>query len=157
LRLRLITVGKRMPEWVDAAFEDYRRRLRAPWALALTEVTAAPRRAGDDAVVRAKAAEADAILAQLTARDAVICLDEHGNELTTLELVRWLREQQVSGQDLAFIIGGADGLHERVLARAQLRWSLSRLTFAHGLCRVVLIEQLYRAICVINGHPYHRG
>ena len=75
---------------------------------------------------------------------------------STLELSHWLEQRRASGQDLAFIIGGPDGLAEEVLARGHLRWSLSRLTLPHGLVRVVLAEQLYRAATLLAGHPYHR-
>ena len=156
MRLRVIAVGTRMPGWVDAAVEDYRRRLRAPWQLTLTELAPARRAAGGQAIVRAKAAEAKALLAQLSERDYVVALDEHGREQSTLELARWLRAREAGGQDLVFLIGGPDGLAPELLARGQLTWSLSRLTLAHGLARVVLIEQLYRAVSVLTGHPYHR-
>jgi len=102
------------------------------------------------------AAEAQRILALLAPRDFVVALDEHGAERTTLELSHWLEQRRASGQDLAFIIGGPDGLSEEVLARGHFRWSLSRLTLPHGLVRVVLAEQIYRAATLLAGHPYHR-
>lgn len=154
--MRVIAVGTRMPGWVDAACEDYRRRLRPPWRLTLTELPAARRGEGADAGARARAAEGRQILAQLAERERLVPLDEQGSELSTEELASWLRSQQVSGEPLTFVIGGADGLDATVLARAQRRWSLSRLTLPHGLARVVLVEQLYRATSLIAGHPYHR-
>ena len=156
MRLRVIAVGTRMPPWVDAAFADYNRRLRAPWQVTLIELPPARRGEGSNAEMLAKAAEARRILALLTPRDFVVSLDEHGSEPTTLEMARWLEVRRTAGQDLAFIIGGPDGFAEQVLARAQWQWSLSRLTLPHGLARVVLIEQLYRAAMVLAGHPYHR-
>lgn len=155
--MRLIAVGTRMPEWVDAACEDYRRRLRPPWRLTLVELPAARRGEGADAGARARASEGRQILAQLSERERVFPLDEQGSELSTAELAAWLRSQQSGGADLAFIIGGADGLDSAVLARGERRWSLSRLTLPHGLARVVLMEQLYRAASLIGGHPYHRA
>jgi 23S rRNA (pseudouridine1915-N3)-methyltransferase len=101
-------------------------------------------------------AEAQRILSLLAPRDFVVALDEHGSERTTLELSHWLEQRRASGQDLAFIIGGPDGLSEEVLARGHFRWSLSRLTLPHGLARVVLAEQIYRAATLLAGHPYHR-
>ncbi|MGH8143506.1 MAG: 23S rRNA (pseudouridine(1915)-N(3))-methyltransferase RlmH [Steroidobacteraceae bacterium] len=159
MRLRVIAVGTRMPAWVDAAFEDYARRLRVPWRLTLTEVAPARRRCGIDAAAgarMAKAAEAKQILALLTARDFIVPLDERAAEPTTRELASWLTLRRAEGQDLAFIIGGPDGLADEVFARGQWRWSLSRLTLPHALARVVLVEQLYRAASVLAGHPYHR-
>ncbi len=155
--MRVIAVGTRMPAWVDAACEDYRRRLRPPWRLTLTELPASRRGDAADAAARARAAEGRQILAQLSERETLVPLDEHGSELSTAELARWLREQQGTGTELVFIIGGADGLDAAVLARAHRRWSLSQLTLPHGLARVVLIEQLYRAASLIAGHPYHRA
>jgi 23S rRNA (pseudouridine1915-N3)-methyltransferase len=157
MRLRLIAVGTRMPHWVDAAYEDYARRLRRPWSLTLTQIAPAYRREGAKAAQEAKAAEARRILALLSTRDCVVPLDEHASEPSTLELVHWLDQRRAAGQDLAFIIGGPDGLADEVLARAHFRWSLSRLTLPHALARVVLVEQLYRAAMVLSGHPYHRG
>lgn len=146
-----------MPDWVDAACEDYRRRVRPPWRLTLLELPAARRGEGSDALARARAAEGRQILAQLGERERVIPLDEQGGGWSTAELAAWLRSQQVSGSELAFIIGGADGLDSAVLARGERRWSLSRLTLPHGLARVVLMEQLYRVTSLIGGHPYHRA
>ena len=155
MRLCVIAVGSRMPGWVDAAFEDYARRLRAPLEVQLKQLSAARRSAATPAR-QAMAEEGRRILAVLAPRDHVVALDERGTQFSTSELARWLEERRRSGQNLACVIGGADGLAPAVLARAQRRWSLSRLTLPHGLVRVVLIEQLYRATTLLAGHPYHR-
>jgi 23S rRNA (pseudouridine1915-N3)-methyltransferase len=157
MRLRLIAVGTRMPHWVDAAYQDYARRLRRPWALTLTQVAPAHRHQGARAALEAKATEARRILALLSPRDCVVPLDEHAPEPTTLELVQWLEQRRSGGQDLVFVIGGPDGLGEEVLARSQFRWALTRLTLPHALARVLLVEQLYRAASIIERHPYHRA
>jgi 23S rRNA (pseudouridine1915-N3)-methyltransferase len=156
MRLRLIAIGTRMPDWVDTAFSEYWRRMRGMWKLELIELATASRRPGGAAALVAMSAEAQRILALLAPRDFVVALDEHGTERTTLELSHWLEQRRASGQDLAFIIGGPDGLSEEVLARGHFRWSLSRLTLPHGLARVVLAEQIYRAATLLAGHPYHR-
>jgi 23S rRNA (pseudouridine1915-N3)-methyltransferase len=155
--MRVIAVGTRMPDWVDAACEDYRRRLRPPWRLTLLELPATPRGEGVDAGARARLTEGRRILAQLSERERVVPLDEQGSELSTAELAAWLRGLQAGGDGLAFIVGGADGLDRAVLSRGERRWSLSRLTLPHGLARVLLMEQLYRAASLIGGHPYHRA
>jgi len=155
--MRLIAIGTRMPDWVDAAFEEYARRLRGSWELKLTELAPARRDPGSGQDAQARGAEAARILELLAPRDYVVALDEHGSEPTTIELAGWLEERRGGGQPLTFIIGGADGLDPAVLARAQYRWALSRLTLPHALVRVVLAEQLYRASTVIGGHPYHRS
>jgi 23S rRNA (pseudouridine1915-N3)-methyltransferase len=156
MRLRLIAVGTRMPEWVDSGFSDYWRRLRGSWKLELIELPTASRRESGGEGIAARNGEARRIQTLLTPRDFVVALDERGEQRSTLELGRWLEERRGSGQDLAFIIGGPDGLAEEVLARAQWRWSLSRLTLPHALARVVLAEQVYRAAMLLAGHPYHR-
>lgn len=145
-----------MPDWVDAAFSDYWRRMRALWKLELIELPVASRRESGGATQTAKSAEAKRLTALLSPRDFVVTLDEHGTQKSTVELSLWLEQRRASGKDLAFIIGGPDGLAEEVLARAHLRWSLSRMTLPHGLVRVLLAEQIYRATMVLSGHPYHR-
>jgi 23S rRNA (pseudouridine1915-N3)-methyltransferase len=156
MRLRLIAIGTRMPDWVDAAFSDYWRRMRGLWKLELIELPTASRRHSGGATLAAMSAEAQRILSVLAPRDFVVALDERGLERTTVEMSHWLEQRRASGQDLAFVIGGPDGLSEEVLARGHLRWSLSRLTLPHGLVRVVLAEQIYRAATLLAGHPYHR-
>jgi 23S rRNA (pseudouridine1915-N3)-methyltransferase len=155
MRLRVIAVGTRMSEWVQAAFSDYTRRLRGADALELVEVPVA-RRSGAGDAPRAMAAEAQRILGLLGAREYAVALDERGRSFTTLQLADWLAERRQEGAPVSFIIGGPDGLDPAVLQRAQLRWSLSTLTFPHALVRVLLAEQLYRASTVLAGHPYHR-
>jgi 23S rRNA (pseudouridine1915-N3)-methyltransferase len=156
MRLRVIAIGTRMPDWVDTAFSDYWRRMRGTWKLELIELATASRGHAGAAALVAMSAEAQRILALLAPRDFVVALDEHGTERSTLEVSQWLEQRRASGQDLAFIIGGPDGLSEEVLARGHFRWSLSRLTLPHGLARVVLAEQIYRATTLLAGHPYHR-
>lgn len=155
MRLRVIAVGTRMSAWVLAAFADYTRRLRGADALELVEVPVA-RRNGSGDTVRAIAIEAQRILALLEPREYAVALDERGRSFTTLQLADWLAGRRQAGEPVSFIIGGPDGLGAQVLARAQLRWSLSALTFPHTLVRVLLAEQLYRASTVLAGHPYHR-
>jgi len=145
-----------MPEWVDAAFEDYARRLSGSWKLELKALSPASRRDAG-ASHAAKALEGTKILALLSARDVVVPLDERGDQLSTLELARWLEQLRAEGQDLTFVIGGPDGLSQQVLARGRRLWCLSRLTLPHALVRVVLAEQIYRASTVLAGHPYHRA
>jgi 23S rRNA (pseudouridine1915-N3)-methyltransferase len=155
MRVRVIAVGTRMSAWVDAAFDDYARRLRGADAIELVEIPVARRqRAGDaaSAIMR----ETERILAALQPRDYVVVLDERGRSFSTLQLSAWLAERRTHGAPLSFVIGGPDGLGAQVSARAQLRWSLSALTFPHALVRVLLAEQLYRASTVLAGHPYHR-
>ena len=155
MRVRVIAVGERMPRWVDEVFADYAKRLPAALKPALTQIPAGHRSAGRGAP-EAMRVEGERILAALAPRDFVIALDEHGREFTTREFAAWLKTRMQDGRDLAFLIGGPDGHAPEVLARADLKWSLSQLTLPHALVRVVLGEQLYRAHTVLSGHPYHR-
>jgi 23S rRNA (pseudouridine1915-N3)-methyltransferase len=154
MRLRVIAIGTRMPSWARSACAEYLQRLRAGLSLELQEIETASRRGGG--APRAIAREGERLLAALAPRDYVIALDERGRELTTQELALWLKARQQQGEDLAFVVGGPDGLAPAVLARSNFRLALSRLTLPHALARVLLTEQLYRAHCILANHPYHR-
>jgi len=154
MRVRVIAIGTRMPTWVRSACDEYLRRLRGGLAVALTEIEPATRRAGGAG--QAVAREGERLLAALLPSDHVIVLDEHGRELTTRELAGWLGSRMQQGEDLAFLIGGPDGLAAGVRSRSDLTLALSRLTLPHALARVLLCEQLYRAHCILANHPYHR-
>jgi 23S rRNA (pseudouridine1915-N3)-methyltransferase len=156
MRVRVIAVGTRMSAWVDAAWQDYSKRLRSTMPLELVELPTASRKDSGTAL-KAKTTEAMRILGALASREHVVALDEHGKAMSTVELSRWLEEQRRSGLDLAFVIGGPDGLSDEVFKRSQQRWSLSQLTLPHGMVRVLLAEQLYRASTILSGHPYHRA
>ena len=156
MRATLIAVGSRQPRWVDEAYDEYARRLRGWLPLELVELdTAARGKAGDAA--RARAGEARAMLAAAQERGHLVALDEHGRQLTTLQLAQWLDKRRHMGEDLCFVIGGPDGLDPAVLQASGDCWSLSPLTLPHGLARVLLAEQLYRASSLLAGHPYHRA
>jgi 23S rRNA (pseudouridine1915-N3)-methyltransferase len=155
MRVRLIAVGTRPPGWVRDACEDYITRLGSRLPVSITEIATGRRSAGEPPA-RAVAREGERVLAALGRGGYLIALDERGTELSTRELAAWLKTRMQEGEDLAFVIGGPDGLAPEVLARSKLRWSLSRLTLPHALVRVLLAEQLYRAHSLLAGHPYHR-
>lgn len=155
MRVRVIAVGSRLPRWVRAGVDDYAGRLGPALKLTVVEVEPGTRRPGTPPG-RAIAEEGRRVLAALRPGEHAVALDEHGQELTTRELARWLELRLQSGEDLAICIGGPDGHAPEVLARCAMRWSLSRLTFPHALVRVLLVEQLYRAQSLLAGHPYHR-
>jgi 23S rRNA (pseudouridine1915-N3)-methyltransferase len=155
VRVRVIAVGTRMPEWVRSACDDYLARLRPQLPVSLLQIEPGPRPSGA-AAARAVAAEGARLLSALRPGEHVAALDERGTQLSTRELATWLQTRMQEGADLAFLIGGPDGLAADVLGRSQLRWSLSRLTLPHTLVRVLLAEQLYRAHSILTNHPYHR-
>jgi len=155
VRIRLIAVGARMPRWVDEVVADYTQRLAGSLKLALVEVPAGQRSSRGDPA-QAMQTEAQRILALIKPREFVVALDERGRQMNTRELASWLSGRMTDGRDLAFVIGGPDGLGAEVLGRSDQKLALSRLTLPHPLVRVVLAEQLYRAHTVLSGHPYHR-
>jgi 23S rRNA (pseudouridine1915-N3)-methyltransferase len=156
MRARLIAAGTRLPHWVDAGYAEYANRFGPGLHLELIEIPI-PRRRGSADVARAIATEGDRMLAAIGSHDFVVTLEVSGRAMATVELARWLQARLAGGRDLAFVIGGPDGLSKELLARADFRWSLSPLTWPHGLVRVMVAEQLYRAQSVLKGHPYHRG
>ena len=144
-----------MPAWVRSACDEYLGRLSGALPVTLQEIEPATRTAAS-MPARAIAAEGERLLAALRPGEYVTGLDERGTQLSTRELAAWLKTRMQEGADLAFLIGGPDGLAREVLGRSQLRWSLSRLTLPHALVRVLLAEQLYRAHSILTNHPYHR-
>lgn len=144
-----------MPAWVETACAEYLKRLGSHTRVSLEQIATASRSARAQSP-RAVAAEGERLLDALGDGEFVVVLDERGRELATRELATWLEARRSDGRDLAFVIGGPDGLALAVQARADLTLALSRLTLPHGLARVLLLEQLYRAHSVLAGHPYHR-
>ena len=155
MHIRLLAVGDRQPPWVDEAFDLYAARFPRDWKFRL-EVIPTVRRQKNDKSQRAKQAEGDLILAKLNAGEQVVLLDERGRQLDSKALARKVADWQSDGRDLCFVIGGPDGVPESCRSRADFTWSLSSLTLPHGLARVLLAEQLYRAHSLQTGHPYHR-
>ncbi len=155
MRVRLIAVGTRPPPWVSQGYEEYARRLGPRLKLTLVPIEPGRRAAGQDPQ-RAIEAEGRKMLAALHPDEFVAALDEHGTEMATPAFADWLAARMQDGRDLAFLIGGPDGFAPGVRTRADLLLSLSRLTLPHALVRVVLAEQLYRALSIHAHHPYHR-
>jgi 23S rRNA (pseudouridine1915-N3)-methyltransferase len=156
MRLRLLAVGTRMPAWVNDGFNEYAGRMPPESRIELVEIPPGRRGKGQPPE-RAVAEEGDRLLSALRADDRLIVLEVAGRAWSTQALAEQLGNWLMDGRDLALAIGGADGLDGRVLARAERRWSLSPLTLPHGLVRVVVAEQLYRAWSIRAGHPYHRA
>ncbi|MDH4276315.1 MAG: 23S rRNA (pseudouridine(1915)-N(3))-methyltransferase RlmH [Gammaproteobacteria bacterium] len=156
MHIHLIAVGKRLDTWVQQGYDEYAKRLPRECSLRLIEIEPGRRsKAGD--VARAKAEEEQAMLAAIPARAQVIALDERGKLWNTVQLSQKLDGWLHGGADVALLVGGADGLTDACRARAQDVWSLSHLTLPHGLVRIVLAEQLYRAWSILHNHPYHRA
>jgi 23S rRNA (pseudouridine1915-N3)-methyltransferase len=153
MRVSLVAVGQRMPGWVQQGFSEYMQRLRPRLPLQLVEIPAAKR--GSD-LPRAIEEEGRRLLDAVREDDYVVALDERGKARSSVEFSQWLGQRLNDGRDLDFLVGGADGFAPQVLQRANERWSLSPLTLPHALVRVVFAEQFYRAVTLLDGHPYHR-
>lgn len=156
MQLVIVAVGHRMPAWVDHAFADYAERLPADTGIELREVRPESRATGKG-IAAIMAAEAERIRAALPKRALTVALDEHGRELSSLQLARQLEAWRAIGDDVAFVIGGADGLDTAFKAETAMQIRLSNFTLPHGLVRVILAEQLYRAWSITQKHPYHRS
>jgi 23S rRNA (pseudouridine1915-N3)-methyltransferase len=154
VKLRVVALGHRMPDWVAVGFDDYAKRLPRDFALELVELKPEPRTRGRS-VEQMLASEAARIAAACTGYRSV-ALDERGAAWSTRDFAAHLRSWRESGNDIAFVIGSADGLHADIKAHAAAVVALSAMTLPHGLVRVLLAEQIYRAHSLASGHPYHR-
>jgi 23S rRNA (pseudouridine1915-N3)-methyltransferase len=150
----IVSVGHKMPDWITAGFKEYAKRMPREARIELLEIKPEPRTTGKS-TAQIMEAEAQRILAALPANCKRIALDERGAQQTTRQLAAQMEDWMREGGDVAFIIGGADGLHESVKAGQQLL-ALSSLTLPHAFVRVLLAEQLYRAHSLMHNHPYHR-
>ena len=154
-RISIVAVGKRMPDWIQTGFAEYKKRLSQDVTLELIEVAPA-HRSRSTITQRLRQQEAQSILDALPPHTHVIALDETGKRQKTMQLAARMQDWIDQGINTSVIIGGADGLDESVLAAAHERWSLSDYTLPHALVRVVLAEQIYRAWTILKNHPYHR-
>ncbi|MCC2597527.1 23S rRNA (pseudouridine(1915)-N(3))-methyltransferase RlmH [Pusillimonas sp. MFBS29] len=156
MKLIVVAVGLRMPDWVETAWRDYAKRLPADCSLELKEIKPEPRTSGKTPAQMMQA-EARRIEAAIPANALRIALDEHGKDLTTMGLAAELEKWRGAGQDVALLIGGPDGLDPQLKQACNGKLRLSSLTLPHPMVRVVLAEQLYRAWAIMTGHPYHRA
>jgi 23S rRNA (pseudouridine1915-N3)-methyltransferase len=144
-----------MPGWVEAGIADYIRRLSPGFRLEIEELALGKRTGAGDA--RALEDEGRRMMIAIHPDEYVAALEVRGKSFNSEELAKWLGQRLQDGRDVTLLIGGPDGLASECRKRADLRWSLSPLTLPHALVRVVVVEQLYRAMSILKGHPYHRG
>jgi len=154
MKLSVLAVGHRQPEWVSAGCAEYLKRMPRELPASVTEIK--PEARGSKTREQLLAAEKARIRDALPAGSRIVVLDEKGDDLTTLKLARRLETWMQDGRDVALLIGGADGLDDEFKQQADDRLRLSSMTLPHGLARLVLCEQLYRAVSVLKNHPYHR-
>jgi 23S rRNA (pseudouridine1915-N3)-methyltransferase len=153
--IHLIAVGTRMPGWVEEGYAEYAKRMPPESKIKLVEISAGKRSKNSD-IKRLTQQEGEKMLATIPKGAKVVVLDVLGKACSTEELAQELKGWQGSGQDIAILIGGPEGLAPECLKAAQQKISLSKLTLPHPLVRVVLAEQLYRASTILKGHPYHK-
>ena len=159
MKIRLLMIGQKMPDWVQEGFDDYFKRVQPLISVQLVELPMA-RRGKSDSVADIQKycqSEGQSILNSLQPRERLIALEVGGRNLTTEKLATTMQSWMLDGLDIALAVGGPDGLSDEVRQKAEWHWSLSPLTLPHPLVRVILIEQLYRAMSLNKGHPYHRA
>ncbi|WP_028535797.1 23S rRNA (pseudouridine(1915)-N(3))-methyltransferase RlmH [Paludibacterium yongneupense] len=155
MKITILAVGTKMPDWVDIAYKDYAKRFGRDVSLEIREIKP-EKRGGGVTTEKGIAAEHARLSAAIPPRARLIVLDERGRNWTSMQLAGSMKDWLAGGHDLCFVIGGADGLSDELKARADVLLQLSALTLPHGMVRVLLAEQIYRAISILNGHPYHR-
>jgi 23S rRNA (pseudouridine1915-N3)-methyltransferase len=156
MKFIICTIGHRMPPWIAAAFKEYAKRMPHEATIELIEIKPEKRGSGRTAE-QLLIAEGARIRAAIPARCRIVAMDERGSQWTTSMLADSVANWMANGGDTAFLIGGADGLDPGIKRSADEVLALSALTLPHGLVRVLLAEQLYRAVSLIKGHPYHRA
>jgi 23S rRNA (pseudouridine1915-N3)-methyltransferase len=155
MKLIILAVGHKMPEWITHGFNEYTKRMPREATISLIEIKPEPRTTGKS-VPQIMEAEAQRIEAALPKDITRVVLDERGAALNTKQLSQKMHDWLGGGRDVAFVIGGADGLHQSIRDTAQQLLALSAMTLPHGMVRVLLAEQLYRAHSLLHNHPYHR-
>ena len=155
MNITVLAVGNKMPRWVDEAVQEYAKRFGRDVQYTLKEIKPEKRGAGVNAA-QGMAAEEKRIVEALPDNAFLVVLDERGKAPTSVELAQYMQRWQQDGEHVCFVIGGADGMTDALKQKARLMLRLSNLTLPHGMVRVLLTEQLYRAVSILQNHPYHR-
>lgn len=152
MKIKIISIGNKMPAWINEAFDSYISKLNRDFTLQLIEIKPEKK---FDSIEQKKLSESEKILSHVD-KEFLIVLDEKGLQFSSQELAQKLKHWSEHFKHITFVIGGADGIHEDILHKANLTWSLSKSTFPHAFVRVLIAEQLYRAHSILENHPYHR-
>ena len=155
MRIKLISVGSKMPGWVEEGYKEYSRRLGQDIKLELVEIPLNRRSKGAD-VKRLQEKEASQMLAAVGQGDLVVTMEIKGKAWSTEQLADKMGDWLHSGRNVSLLVGGPEGLHSSCMTQADLRWSLSPLTLPHPMVRVIVAEQVYRAWSILQNHPYHK-
>ena len=156
MQVTVIAVGHRMPAWIENGFSEYARRMPPEWHFGIRELKPVEL-AGNKTAETIMASEAAKIRTAIPKNARIIALDEHGKDLTNVQMATHMKNWLQDGRDIVFIIGGADGLDATLKKQADMLVRLSSLTLPHGMVRILLTEQLYRASTILQNHPYHRS
>ena len=156
MKYHLLTIGTRMPQWVNDGVNDYIKRFPRETPCLLQEIPAV-KRSKSNATSACIAQESNALLERVGKGARRVLLDVGGQAWSTEKLSQYLHQWQHEGSDICFLVGGADGVDDNLQQQADLRWSLSSLTLPHPLVRIIIVEQLYRASLILKNHPYHRA
>ncbi|MGR8980740.1 MAG: 23S rRNA (pseudouridine(1915)-N(3))-methyltransferase RlmH [Gammaproteobacteria bacterium] len=155
MQIHLISIGNRMPVWVEKGYQEYAKRLPRECELILKEIAPGTRGKNAD-IARTVREEGERMLAAIPSHAHVVALDVDGKSWSTAELASILKRWLDSGRNIVLLVGGPEGLSDSAKSRAKESWSLSKLTFPHPLVRILVAEQIYRAWSILHHHPYHR-
>lgn len=155
MRIRLLAIGNKLPRWVEEGFQEYVKRFPASCYLELIEIPA-EKRSKQSVIQQLVEREGEKLIAALKPGNRVIALEVKGQLWSTEKLAEHLQHWQGEGRNIDMLVGGPDGLSPACLQKAEIKWSLSPLTLPHPLVRILVAEQLYRAVSILQNHPYHR-
>ncbi|MBA3988056.1 23S rRNA (pseudouridine(1915)-N(3))-methyltransferase RlmH [Aliidiomarina maris] len=155
MRLQMLAVGSKMPDWVSVGFQEYARRLPPDMPLQLTEI-AAGKRGKKANIARITEQEGEHMLSQVNKGSRIVTLEVEGRPWSTSKLAQRMQQWQLDGRDVSFLIGGPEGLSPACIQASEEKWSLSPLTLPHPMVRIIVAEALFRAWSLNNNHPYHR-
>ncbi len=158
MRIRLLAIGNKLPSWIEEGFNEYRKRFPASCSLELIEIPAEKRtpRLKEAGLQQLIDREGEKLLTAIKPGNRVITLEVQGQLWTTEKLANHIKTWQSEGRNIDMLIGGPDGLSKACSNKAEIKWSLSPLTLPHPLVRIIVAEQLYRAVSILQNHPYHR-
>jgi 23S rRNA (pseudouridine1915-N3)-methyltransferase len=154
MRINLIAVGKKMPDWIADGIEHYKKQLPKNYNFIITTIESQSRKSNSPE--QTKSLEERLILEAASDSTLLIALDEQGKQRTSKELSKSIEKWQLNAESVALIIGGADGLSSELKQKCNLIWGLSSFTLTHSMARLLLVEQIYRGFSLLSNHPYHR-
>ena len=154
MRINLITIGKKMPNWINLGIEHYQKQLPSYYNFKITSLDSQSRKSSS--AKNSKNLESKLLLEAASESTLLIAFDELGTQQTSKQISKSIENWQLEGESVALIIGGADGLSSEIKQKCHQLWGLSNLTMTHSMARLIVVEQIYRGYSLLNNHPYHR-